>query len=414
MPRAARTIEVLAEAPIDRPLHWTTPIRRSPEEHQLQQSPACANRARRAPNTRRTAASRPAGTDDAYGPVTITVCSPGDVDLDGDVDLADLGQLKYYYGDACEQDLGPWLLDLKVDGVIDPQDAGLLKYYYTEDALQWAPRSGVGIRNPYFFTGRTLDIFYDNEAGIDLPLQDNRNRSYYPLIGRWMQRDPLMYVHGTNLYEYVASRPIQWGDPEGLIPIEVPPGMGDRQPRPKRPPRTGSSAGPWIAGSAAAWVQVGEPFVIAGFSCNLPTGGGWLGLIFTVAGELGAFEVKLGVPISDVYYTLNVSPYGVVGACCYCKFVMKQTCKKCITTAEQNGRDGYKFSYEWQEMQTVCRDHVTKARIRAVDAAGYRIYCPCKGPEGGDPSRSIPRGDAANDRRTWCCREDLDARCGCK
>lgn len=39
---------------------------------------------------------------------------------------------------------------------------------------------------------------------------------YNPEIGRFMQRDPVGYVDGTNLYQYVRSMPVSGIDPFGL------------------------------------------------------------------------------------------------------------------------------------------------------------------------------------------------------
>ena len=39
---------------------------------------------------------------------------------------------------------------------------------------------------------------------------------YHPTLGRFVQRDPLGYVDGMGLYEYVASRPPSARDPQGL------------------------------------------------------------------------------------------------------------------------------------------------------------------------------------------------------
>jgi RHS repeat-associated protein len=43
-----------------------------------------------------------------------------------------------------------------------------------------------------------------------------RNRHYNPNLGRWVQRDPIGYHGGINLYEYVGSRPMFFCDPMGL------------------------------------------------------------------------------------------------------------------------------------------------------------------------------------------------------
>jgi len=43
-----------------------------------------------------------------------------------------------------------------------------------------------------------------------------RFRGYEPRLGRWMARDPLQYVGGANLYQYVRAKPIGPMDPLGL------------------------------------------------------------------------------------------------------------------------------------------------------------------------------------------------------
>jgi uncharacterized protein RhaS with RHS repeats len=44
-------------------------------------------------------------------------------------------------------------------------------------------------------------------------------RSYSPELGRWMQRDPLGYVDGPNLYQVVLSRAMTFVDPLGLVSV---------------------------------------------------------------------------------------------------------------------------------------------------------------------------------------------------
>ena len=43
-----------------------------------------------------------------------------------------------------------------------------------------------------------------------------RNRVYSPAQGRFLQRDPLGYVDGLGLHEFVGGNPGNYGDPEGL------------------------------------------------------------------------------------------------------------------------------------------------------------------------------------------------------
>ena len=46
-----------------------------------------------------------------------------------------------------------------------------------------------------------------------------RHRCYDPILGRWLQRDPSVYIDGMNTYQYVESRPITSKDPSGLVAI---------------------------------------------------------------------------------------------------------------------------------------------------------------------------------------------------
>lgn len=75
--------------------------------------------------------------------------------------------------------------------------------------------SGTEAGNPYYFTGRELDSFDTNA----LKLMYYRARSYDPHTGRFLQRDPMQYVDGLNMFEYVKSSPIRHIDPFGLLTI---------------------------------------------------------------------------------------------------------------------------------------------------------------------------------------------------
>jgi RHS repeat-associated protein len=64
------------------------------------------------------------------------------------------------------------------------------------------------IDNPYTFTGRRLD----EETG----LMYYYARYYSPTLGRFIGRDPLEYVDGKNLYEYVGGATVNALDPLGF------------------------------------------------------------------------------------------------------------------------------------------------------------------------------------------------------
>ena len=44
-----------------------------------------------------------------------------------------------------------------------------------------------------------------------------RNRVLHPLTGTWVQRDPVAYWDGWNLYEVLSSTPLNYQDPLGLV-----------------------------------------------------------------------------------------------------------------------------------------------------------------------------------------------------
>jgi len=98
-------------------------------------------------------------------------------------------------------------------------------------------QSRVG--NPYFFTGRELDLFDFSDANTPqhftddayrLQLYNYRTRTMDPVLGRFGHRDPIggaeelgfvydvhdQYRDGINPYEYVRSNPFSAVDPSGL------------------------------------------------------------------------------------------------------------------------------------------------------------------------------------------------------
>ena len=74
--------------------------------------------------------------------------------------------------------------------------------WFTDDDVQ----SAYGA-NEIIFCGYR----YDPES----ELYYIRNRTYNPVLGRWLQRDPVGYAGGMNLYEYVNNRAVVAVDPSG-------------------------------------------------------------------------------------------------------------------------------------------------------------------------------------------------------
>jgi len=75
----------------------------------------------------------------------------------------------------------------------------------------WVETEVSAFGNPFGWTGQRYD------AGVGL--YAFRFRTYSPALGRWVQRDPLGYVDGVNLYQYVTGNPLYWIDPFGLADV---------------------------------------------------------------------------------------------------------------------------------------------------------------------------------------------------
>ncbi|GEM_PF-3449188 len=67
---------------------------------------------------------------------------------------------------------------------------------------EWSPTA-----NPYGYTTRELDP--------ESLLLHYRARTYHPTLKQFMQRDPLGYVDGPNLHQYVLGNPVRYNDSFG-------------------------------------------------------------------------------------------------------------------------------------------------------------------------------------------------------
>lgn len=181
---------------------------------------------------------------DTYGQATIYNWLRGDFDRDADVDTADEDTLLAVaqQEQSAQYTAYPYL-DLNVDGRVtdDPLTGDLVEI----ETLWTAPpvMTSSPLSNPFLFTGRTTDTWHATNLFAEAPgacggdsecteaiegvhydsqfrrMQDNRNRSYDPKHGRWLQRDPAGYVDGANLYQYVRSKPTGLTDALGLRPM---------------------------------------------------------------------------------------------------------------------------------------------------------------------------------------------------
>ncbi len=148
-------------------------------------------------------------TYDAYGQAAHHAF--GDVDGDGDYDSSDRGLIytitTTYSNPQIHQSGYDAAADLDRDGDVDSTDVSIASGLSTTTALPLGQLSSEG--NIFGFSG----YVYNRATGLYLV----RFRSYDVEVGRWAERDPLGYVDGANLYQYVGGTPIAAIDPFGLI-----------------------------------------------------------------------------------------------------------------------------------------------------------------------------------------------------
>jgi RHS repeat-associated protein len=74
--------------------------------------------------------------------------------------------------------------------------------------------------------GNTI-LFQGREYDPELNLYNYRARYYDPIMGRFLQTDPVSYQDSMNLYQGMNMNPGNYGDPMGLAKIVIDPGHGD-------------------------------------------------------------------------------------------------------------------------------------------------------------------------------------------
>jgi len=121
----------------------------------------------------------------------------GDVNGDGACDSTDVGLFTPTPSGV--------RYDLNLDGTINSSDSAIASAN-TGVTLGRGKLSNIG--NRFGYAG------YESDFISDL-LMHVRNRVYHATLGRWTRRDPLGYVDGASLYQYVGSRPVEAGDPFG-------------------------------------------------------------------------------------------------------------------------------------------------------------------------------------------------------
>jgi len=141
-----------------------------------------------------------------------------DVDGDGDIDATDraivsgaLNKRLYQTGYIVDADFNR-------DGIVNSTDLGQVTTSDYRAALQ------SGFISELYTSAATGAV--DNDIGYsgyefipELALYHVRHRCFDPLLGRWLEHDPIGYTDGMNIYAYVGGQPIIAFDPLGLADV---------------------------------------------------------------------------------------------------------------------------------------------------------------------------------------------------
>ena len=130
-----------------------------------------------------------------------------DKDTDDDGDCTDGGgSSRYFYAQQAN-----WNVVAVTDSSGDTAEK--IKYDPYGEATVTVQGGHSSTGNLYLFQGRRWDDEVD--------LYYFRNRVMSTVLGRFVQRDPIGYGNGANLYGYVGGHPLTASDPHGLDYIDV-------------------------------------------------------------------------------------------------------------------------------------------------------------------------------------------------
>ena len=143
------------------------------------------------------------------------VYAAGDVNRDGVCDGFDPQD----WDDYNDYGVGALAVDLDVnrDGVVDSADRALVQGH-----ADWALWTSHGRGSASRLHNRRCYAGYEYDPAT--AQWHVRHRVLVSEMGRWNRRDPLGYVDGMSVYEYVRSMPVVATDPSGLVYDQCPSG----------------------------------------------------------------------------------------------------------------------------------------------------------------------------------------------
>ena len=160
---------------------------------------------------------------------------------------------------------------------------GTLAWRYDADPFGTvAPNQNPAGLGTFVYNLRFSGQYYQAETGLN----QNVNRDYDPLIGKYDQSDPIGLRGGINTYAYVGDNPVGRRDPLGLLdnPAEIAPLL------PPMPPPTGFLFGSYTEASVGPIRGAVEGIALVGHDNN----GSYAGVIGAAGGELGGEQNYYG------------------------------------------------------------------------------------------------------------------------
>jgi len=132
----------------------------------------------------------------------------GDIDGDGLAEVGGSGDLSHLLAAWGDIDGVSYRssADLNRDGKVDSTDMSIL---FAENTKASAAGELSLDENIVGYAGYLFD------AELAPSRYTVRHRSYVPGLGRWAERDPLLYYDGGNAFEYVRSQSMRFVDPSG-------------------------------------------------------------------------------------------------------------------------------------------------------------------------------------------------------
>ena len=139
------------------------------------------------------------------------IFDPADFNRNGEVEGGDLDEFNAAYAGSIDiNDPATFmnaLADVNFDGDRDATDQAQFDAAWLLASTEGPASDRLGLNILY------AGYCYDPHLG----LYHVRHRVYDPARGRWMQRDPIGYLGGPNLYAYVSGEPMGYVDPMGLM-----------------------------------------------------------------------------------------------------------------------------------------------------------------------------------------------------